>query len=121
MLYAFSLIPFRQPTSKRPQEVLNNFRNISDNPTYGEVVEFLEEDFVGEGLELEPVTLQSFNEEPAFLGNVTNPLARAFSQAVHGFWTDLIRETNRETLCGNSGRCESSLIPLNHTFVVPGM
>ncbi|KAH6912593.1 trehalase [Coprinopsis sp. MPI-PUGE-AT-0042] len=100
-----------KPTSKSPQEVLNSFRNISDNPTYAEVVEFLEEDFVGEGLELEPVTLQNFNEQPAFLNNVTNPLARAFSEAVHGFWTDLIRETNRETF---------SLIPLNHTFVVPG-
>lgn len=109
-----------KPTSKSPQEVLSSFRNISDNPTYGEVVEFLEEDFAGEGLELEPVTLQNFNEQPAFLNNVTDPLARAFSQAVHGFWTDLIRETNRDTLCGNSGRCESSLIPLNHTFVVPG-
>ncbi|KAG2009792.1 trehalase [Coprinopsis cinerea AmutBmut pab1-1] len=109
-----------KPTSKPPQEVLNDFRNISTNTTYGQVVAFLEEAFSGEGLELEPLTLQNFNPEPAFLNNVTNPLVRAFSQAVHTFWTQLIRGTNQETVCGNTGRCESTLIPLNHTFVVPG-
>jgi alpha,alpha-trehalase len=109
-----------KPTSKPPQEVLNDFRNISTNTTYGQVVTFLQGDFTGEGQELEAITLQNFNPEPAFLSNVTDPLARAFAQTVHGFWTQLIRETNSSTLCGNSNRCESSLIPLNHTFVVPG-
>ncbi|KAJ2919157.1 hypothetical protein MD484_g1266, partial [Candolleomyces efflorescens] len=109
-----------KPTSKPPQEVLNDFRNISTNTTYGQVVTFLQEDFTGEGQELEAITLQNFNPEPAFLSNVTDPLVRAFAQTVHGFWTQLIRETNSSTLCGNSNRCESSLIPLNHTFVVPG-
>jgi len=109
-----------KPTSKSAQEVLNDFKNISSSTTYGQVVKFTENDFGGEGLELQALTLPNFNAQPPFLNNVTAPLPKAFAQTVHGFWTQLIRGTNSSTLCGNSGKCESSLIPLNHTFVVPG-
>ena len=111
---------FVKPTSKPPQEVLNDFRNISTGTTYGQISNFLQTDFVGEGLELEAVALTEFNPSPSFLTNVSLPLPRAFAQTVHGIWTQLIRGTNTSTLCGSSGKCESTLIPLNHTFVVPG-
>lgn len=41
---------------------------------------------------------------------------------MNGYWSDLIRSTNESAVCeeGTSERCESSLIPLNHTFVIPG-
>lgn len=100
--------------------MLADFQNISSGTTYGEVVNFLDSDFRGEGLELEALTLANFNANPSFLNNVSDPLLKAFSQTVHGFWTQLIRGTNSSTLCGSSGVCESSLIPLNHTFVIPG-
>ncbi|TEB39969.1 glycoside hydrolase family 37 protein [Coprinellus micaceus] len=100
-----------KPTSKSSREVLNDFRNISSGTTYGQIVSFLEQDFTGEGRELQPLTLPNFNAEPAFLRNVSDPLVKGFAQAVHGFWTQLIRGTNSSTF---------SLIPLNHTFVVPG-
>lgn len=109
-----------KPTSKPSREVLNDFRNISSGTTYGQIVSFLEQDFAGEGRELAPLALANFNSDPAFLRNVSDPLVKGFAQAVHGFWTQLIRETNSSTLCGSSNNCESSLIPLNHTFVVPG-
>ncbi|CAA7261546.1 unnamed protein product [Cyclocybe aegerita] len=109
-----------KPTSKSPQDVLADFQNISSGTTYGQVVNFVETDFTGEGLELQALALPQFNPSPPFLNNVTADLPKAFAQTVHGFWTQLIRGTNQSTLCGSSGRCESSLIPLNHTFVVPG-
>lgn len=109
-----------KPTSKTPQLVLSDFQNISQSTTYGQVVTFVETDFAGEGQELEAVSLSSFNPNPPFLNNVTAALPKAFTQTVHGFWTQLIRTTNASALCGSSGKCESSLIPLNHTFVVPG-
>ncbi|KAG6841026.1 hypothetical protein C0991_002574 [Blastosporella zonata] len=111
-----------KPTSKSAQEVLADFKNISTSTTtYGEIVQFLDNDFKGEGLELETLALANFTPEPAFLSNVSAPIMKAFSQTVHGFWTQLIRGTNASTLCmGGSKGCESSLIPLNHTFVVPG-
>ncbi len=86
----------------------------------GDVVNFVNTDFAGEGLELEALVLTDFNADPAFLGNVSDPLVRAWAQTVHGYWTQLIRTTNASTLC-DGVQCESSLIPLNHTFVVPGV
>lgn len=115
------LINSLQPTSKSSQAVLADFQNISNSTTYGEIVNFLDDDFVGEGLELEAVPLPSdYNASPPFLDNVTAALPKAFAQVVHNFWPELIRATNASTLCGSSGKCESSLIPLNHTFVIPG-
>ncbi|KAF9568772.1 trehalase [Agrocybe pediades] len=109
-----------KPTSKSAQDVLSDFQNIANGTTFGQIVNFVENDFVGEGQELEALELPDFNPSPPFLQNVTEPLPKAFAQTVHSFWTQLIRGTNSSTLCGNSGKCESSLIPLNHTFVVPG-
>ncbi|GLB38558.1 putative alpha-trehalose glucohydrolase [Lyophyllum shimeji] len=109
-----------KPTSKSAQEVLADFKNISSSTTTGQIVNFVENDFKGEGQELEALELTSFKSDPAFLKNVSQPIVKAFAQTVHGYWNQLIRGTNASRLCpGNTG-CESSLIPLNHTFVVPG-
>ena len=114
-----------KPTSKSSQQVLSDFSSISNGTavTEGDIVKFLDSDFGGEGLELEAVALANFNAQPAFLQNVSDPLVKAFSQTVHGYWEQLIRQTNSSALCPEgteSGKCESTLIPLSHTFVVPG-
>jgi alpha,alpha-trehalase len=111
---------FEKPTSKSSQQVLSDFQNISQPATYGQIVSFVETDFTGEGQELEAVSLSNFNPNPPFLNNVRATLPKAFVQTVHGYWTQLIRATNASAICGSSGKCESSLIPLNHTFVIPG-
>ena len=113
-----------KPTSKSSQDVLAAFSAITNTTiTEGDIVNFLDTNFRGEGLELEAVALSNFNDNPAFLNNVSDPLVKAFSQTVHGYWTQLIRNTNQSALCPEgteSGPCESTLVPLNHTFVVPG-
>ncbi|ETW82190.1 glycoside hydrolase family 37 protein [Heterobasidion irregulare TC 32-1] len=112
-----------KPTNGSSQAVLSAFSAInSTNVTEGAVLNFVDTNFKGEGGELEALTLTNFNPAPAFLSNVTSPLLKAWSQTVHGYWTQLIRGTNQSALCseGNGTTCESSLIPLNHTFVVPG-
>ncbi|EJF56038.1 glycoside hydrolase family 37 protein [Dichomitus squalens LYAD-421 SS1] len=113
-----------KPTSKSSHDVLAAFDAIGNTTaTEGDIVTFLDTNFRGEGLELEAVALSNFNDNPAFLNNVSDPLVRAFSQTVHGYWTSLIRNTNQTALCQEgteSGPCESTLIALNHTFVVPG-
>ncbi|KJA17435.1 glycoside hydrolase family 37 protein [Hypholoma sublateritium FD-334 SS-4] len=109
-----------KPTSKNASGVLADFQNISSPATYGAIVNFVDADFTGEGTELEGAILPGFNANPPFLDNVTETLPKAFAQTVNGFWTQLARTTNSSTLCGSSGKCESTLIPLNHTFVVPG-
>ncbi len=113
-----------KPTSKPSVQVILNFQTMDNSSlSEGGIVSFLDNDFRGEGLELEAVALDNFNPNPAFLNNITDPLLKAWSQTVHGYWTQLIRSTNESALCPEgreTGPCESSLIPLNHTFVVPG-
>ena len=113
-----------KPTSKGSQQVLSDFQAINNaSVTEGDIVKFVDADFKGEGLELEAASLPNFPANPAFLNNVTDPLVKAWSQTVHTYWSQLIRSTNSSSLCpegSESGPCESTLIPLNHTFVVPG-
>lgn len=113
-----------KPTSKTSQQVLSDFQNIDTSSlTEDAIVQFLDNDFKGEGLELEFANITNFNPNPAFLNNVTDPLLRAWSQTVHGYWTQLTRTTNKTAACPEgteSGPCEGSLIALNHTYVIPG-
>jgi len=111
-----------KPTNRASQEVLAAFKNITANnaTTVGQIQEFVNTNFRGEGLELEALTLDNFEPNPAFLKNVTDPLVKSWVRTVHGYWTQLIRGTEDSQACGANSTCESSLIPLNHTFVVPG-
>lgn len=111
-----------KPTKGTPQQTLqdyNAFGQDTNDITYQEVVTFFNNDFQGEGLELEALQLNDFVQSPSFLDGVKDPIIKGFAQTVHGYWNNLIRQTNDSTLC-NGTECESSLIPLNHTFVVPG-
>jgi alpha,alpha-trehalase len=109
-----------KPTNSDEQSVLAAFAPInSTNATEAAVLKFVDDNFRGEGLELEAQALPNFNPNPPFLNNVADPLLRSFSQIVHGYWTQLVRGTNSSALCDGK-TCESTLIPLNHTFVVPG-
>lgn len=117
-----------KPTSKRSQEVLADFAKLQNSSgsaglTEGNIVSFEDGDFTGEGQELAVVKLATLNQNPAFLDNVTDPLIKAWSQTVSGYWADLIRETNTSATCPiypDAGDCEGTFIPLNHTFVIPG-
>uniref|UniRef100_A0A0W0FR90 alpha,alpha-trehalase n=1 Tax=Moniliophthora roreri TaxID=221103 RepID=A0A0W0FR90_MONRR len=109
-----------KPTVNSTNVTLQAFQSLGSNPTVEQYQNFVNAFFKGEGLELEGLILPNFNPNPPFLANVSDSLVKAFSQTVHSFWTQLIRGTNSSSLC-NGIQCESSLIPLNHTFVVPGM
>lgn len=109
-----------KPTASDPQSVLAAFAPInSSSATEGAVLQFVNNNFRGEGFELEAEALPNLNANPSFLNNVKDPLPRAFARVVHSYWTQLIRRTNSSTLCDGI-KCESTFIPLNNTFVVPG-
>jgi alpha,alpha-trehalase len=118
-LYADPKTFVDKPTNKSPSSVLSDFATLPSPRTSGALANFVNTDFRGEGLELQALSLPSFNANPPFLNEVEDGLLRAWARTVHGYWPQLIRGTNQSALCdGNS--CESTLIPLNHTFVVPG-
>jgi alpha,alpha-trehalase len=118
-LYSDPKIIVDKPTNKSPSLVLSQFAAISSPQTYGALANFMDADFRGEGLEFESISLPSFNPDPAFLKEVKDGTLRAWCRVVHGYWTQLVKETNQAELCDGNA-CASSLIPLNHTFVVPG-
>ncbi|WVN86234.1 uncharacterized protein L203_101395 [Cryptococcus depauperatus CBS 7841] len=107
-----------KPTLKTINETLAAWAQLGSNVTVGDIQTFVEQNFKGEGLELSQVELHNFNPSPASLANVSNPIYEAWSKIVNGYWTLLARETNQSALC--NGDCVSSLIPLNHTVIVPG-
>ena len=85
-------------------------------------MDFEDNYFLGDGLELEEVALTGFNANPPFLSNITDPLVKAFAQTVNGYWPQLARTVNKSALCSiyPGEACESTFIPLNHSFVIPG-
>ena len=113
-----------KPTNGSSASIVSAFNalaNSSSNLTEQQLLSFVDTNFLGEGLELEAVAISNFNTDPPFLQNVSDPLVRAFAKTVNGYWTQLARATNESAVCGEEGNgCESTLIPLNHTFVVPG-
>ncbi|EJD54439.1 glycoside hydrolase family 37 protein [Auricularia subglabra TFB-10046 SS5] len=111
-----------KPTKVSSDKVVSDYKAFGSNTddiTYGKVVDFLNNDFTDEGRELKALKLDDFVESPAFLKDVKDSVIQGFAKTVHGYWNNLIRGTDESKLC-KSGECESSLIPLNHTFVVPG-
>ena len=110
-----------QPTTKDPSQVLADFQQVTNGTTsYGQLLGFLNSDFSGEGQEFISVNVTNFNDNPPFLENVSDSTLQAYSKTVHSYWNLLIRGMNASRLCEANEGCESSIIPLNNTFVVPG-
>jgi len=119
MPYTDSKTIVDKPTNGTANATIAAFEAFGNNITYGEVEEFLDDHFQGEGLELEETNISAFPASPSALANIPDPYVKGFALAVHNIWPLLVRNTNESRICEN-GKCESSLIPLNHTFIVPG-
>ncbi|KAG9022809.1 hypothetical protein FS837_006129, partial [Tulasnella sp. UAMH 9824] len=126
-LYPDSKTFVDKPTTKSADQVATDFFHLNNNTdgqpvTYGKITNFVQSDFKGEGLELVPITIANSSSPKALSTSaIPDTLSHAWAGVVNGYWGSLIRETNRNVLCPNNpSGCESSLIPLNHTFVVPG-
>ncbi|WWC71393.1 uncharacterized protein I206_105348 [Kwoniella pini CBS 10737] len=107
-----------KPTNGTLNDTLAAFNALGSNLTIGTVETFVEGNFKGEGLDLEQIPIEGFVQSPAILDNISDPIYKAWTSIVNSYWTLLIRETNESSIC--NGSCDSSLIPLNHTVVVPG-
>ncbi|GAC94474.1 glycoside hydrolase [Pseudozyma hubeiensis SY62] len=115
-------------TSKPENVVLANFNSLgggnASNITYEEIVQFVDDNFVAEGVELVPADLgDEFVEDPKFLIGVQDEVVRDWLKQVHSYWELLARTTNSSSPSGvQCDGCVSSFIPFNESrvFVVPG-
>ncbi|SOV03791.1 related to trehalase precursor [Ustilago sp. UG-2017a] len=115
-------------TSRPESEVLDNFNKLGggnvSNITYEEIVQFIDDNFVAEGVELVPADLGSeFVQDPEFLQGVEDEVVRDWLKQVHSYWELLARTTNSSSPSGvQCDGCVSSFIPFNESrvFVVPG-
>lgn len=118
-LYEDSKTFVDKPTTKPEEEVVANFNALisGGNATVEALVNFVEENFSGEGLDIEPANLTDWTEQPDFLSKVKEPALQGWLKQVHSYWKDLARQNIQNQTCPE---CTSSLIPLNNTFIVPG-
>ncbi|KAJ9480331.1 putative Neutral trehalase (putative) [Pseudozyma hubeiensis] len=115
-------------TSKPENVVLSNFNSLgggnASNITYDEIIQFVDDNFVAEGVELVPADLGAeFVEDPEFLTGVQDEVVRDWLKQVHSYWELLARTTNSSSPSGvQCDGCVSSFIPFNESrvFVVPG-
>ncbi|KAI5995127.1 glycoside hydrolase [Pisolithus albus] len=111
-------------TSKSAQQVLADSATFNlSTATEGDLINFVENNFLGEGLELGAAELTNFKANPAFLSNVTDPLLNAFTQTVNGYWTRLARSTNQSALCDDytNAALESSVDYWDSYWIMQGL
>uniref|UniRef100_A0A2P2HXY8 Trehalase n=1 Tax=Hirondellea gigas TaxID=1518452 RepID=A0A2P2HXY8_9CRUS len=79
-----------------PARVQENFGKLmedtSDDPTRKQVAQFVDDNFDEPGTEFEPWTPEDWQENPAFLSNISDPIYRAWAEDLHEIWKDLGRK-----------------------------
>ncbi|KAJ2793202.1 hypothetical protein H4R21_005987, partial [Coemansia helicoidea] len=105
------------PTRKPVADVVRAFYKLPSNATKADYAQFVDENFLPIGCDIVPAELEDWTDDPPFLRGVTDPVLRGYGMAVHNQWKQLARKRNPSALCDG---CESSLLPVKNTFIVPG-
>lgn len=73
--------PARYPTD----QIVASFNNLtsSSNFTVAGLEQWVEDNFLGEGLDLVPADIPDFKDEPSFLNTVKDPYVKGFAKAVN--------------------------------------
>ena len=103
------------PSRHTEARVLAAFKKLGKNPRLNAVRAFVTEHFDAAGSDVHQVTIDDFNETPAFLKNIKSDSLRHFGQLVHGKWRNLKRRAGTR-----NHSAVSSSVPLKHAFMVPG-
>ncbi|KAJ2160433.1 hypothetical protein GGF46_002259 [Coemansia sp. RSA 552] len=105
------------PTRKPVSDVVAAFNTLPADATKEHIQQFVDDNFHPIGYDVEHAELEDWNEDPPFLRGVTDPVLRGYGMSVHNQWRGLARRRKPNVLCDG---CESSLLPLNHTFLTTG-
>jgi len=104
------------PLKNSVEQTLTRFEAIEDKSSKEEVKKFVEENFFEEGSELEEAELSDWKENPAVLNRIQDAGYAELFKELHKRWKHLARKISSTAVTGE----RSSLIPLQHTFIVPG-
>ncbi|KAI7856664.1 Six-hairpin glycosidase-like protein [Circinella umbellata] len=115
-LYPDSKTFVDKPTSKPVDEVLVAFEALGDKPSNDAIKNFVNENFLEEGVELKPVSY-SISDDIPLLKKIEDPQYRGWATQVNQYWVNLTFEFDTSFLCEG---CATSTLPVKRPFVVPG-
>ncbi|KAJ1962704.1 hypothetical protein GGI12_002486 [Dipsacomyces acuminosporus] len=105
------------PTRRPVDEIIQAFNRLPQNATKDELTKFVNANFWPAGSDVVKAELEDWIEAPPFLDGITDPVLRGYGMALHNKWKELARKRDTSFLCDG---CETSLLPVNHTFVISG-
>ncbi|KAJ1726385.1 hypothetical protein LPJ61_005222, partial [Coemansia biformis] len=105
------------PTRKPVVDIVSAYYRLPGNATKDQVAKFVDDNFWPIGADVVEAELADWTDDPPFLRGVTDPVLRGYGMSIHNQWKKLARRRDSSELCKG---CESSLLPVNHTFIVPG-
>ncbi|KAJ2615256.1 hypothetical protein H4S08_001330 [Coemansia sp. RSA 1365] len=105
------------PTRKPVEDIVAAFEYLPENATKESIAKFVDDNFYPIGYDIVEAELEDWTEDPPFLRDVTDPVLRGYGMSVHKQWKKLARRQDTSKLCKG---CESSLLPTNNVFIVPG-
>ena len=94
-----------------------HYHSAVSNAKISLVLQFVEEHFDPEGLELEPWVPEDWTPEPEFIANLRKPALRNLAKRIAKLWKDLSRKI-KEDVKDNPNLY--SIIYVPNGFVVPG-
>jgi len=104
------------PMKTNTEQVVANFKNLSDH-SKSSLETFVRQNFDAEGTELEEVQPSDWREDPAFIDDVEDKAFKDLALEMNGIWRNLTRKITKSK---EEIEEKSSLIYLEHPFVVPG-
>ncbi|RCH82276.1 hypothetical protein CU097_001896 [Rhizopus azygosporus] len=106
------------PTLKPESEVIKAFNAMGGtNATKNQIEQFVKENFLDAGAELNMLTNVSIKEELGWIQDIPNLKYRGWINHLNHAWTNLTFEFDYSKLCPG---CSTSTLPVKRPFVVPG-
>ncbi|XP_064611935.1 trehalase-like isoform X2 [Liolophura sinensis] len=116
-LYKDSKTFVDMPMKKDPDEILKRFEALPDHPDQETVRLFVEENFGPPGSDTEYVKPEDWRESPKFLNDIKNPEIRLWASHLNNVWRSLFKRTIPDVAIHPQ---RYSLLPLPHSFLIPG-
>ena len=104
------------PMKFNKEKIVNNFKKLPDH-SRATLETFVRENFDDEGTELESIQPSDWRENPKFIEKISDDIFKDLAVEINNVWKNLARKITKSK---KEIEEKSSLIYLEHPFVVPG-